>query len=266
MKEWSPRMRNRPSVWHQSDRFLPASFRLAKKARPRSPHWFGGPGEYQGAKCRWCSQRLTLLWDLSLPAREFDLRDWALPNEIRKRMAPASRLPLFLCLRCAVSAYRLHGANGIRAFKDWSNVLDEDASPFRKIPRVFPRRRISFEKVPSTIEGLLVLEEKVTLENLDGPSRKLLTSFYGSRRLRTGMASQLGGEPRTWQGRQTHVCPNPRCGASDGDFVVRHPTFAMKELAMIGMDADSELANAWSQVAFFVCSVCCAIRGQYYIT
>ncbi len=245
--------------WRRTRRFIPTGFRMVNRAQRDADHWQGGPPIHRSATCSQCSHRLTLIYDLSLA-------DPKLPDFVRESFCPATRLPLYFCGACATSDYWISSDAKLVALPPISN----EESPFEDFPTEFPRRRVALSQVPSTIDGLLTLEDTVGFVRLDRPAIQALSAYY-RRPIRSGGElpfSQFGGQPLVCQGHRQIVCPNPKCPAHQ----LQHPfgeleyDFLMKELAVVCRDASPYFDAAYAQIVYHICCTCLAIHAEYRCT
>jgi hypothetical protein len=249
-------------LWRSSRRFIAAGMRLTGTGSGKGFHVAGGRACHKGSTCPHCGKRLTLLWDLGL-------RDPLIPDYVRKGFAPAKRLPLYICWQCVAASYRVASDERMTCFDFDSHTdpLRQGETPFRDSPDELPRRKIDFERIPSTVDALLSLENAVGLDALDLPARKAIDKYY-RKRVKSNWDlpfSQFGGQPIIYQPHRNVVCPNPKCPASR----LQHPygelemPYLMKEMALIHFDHEPELAKHCFQLLYHVCGICFGIRVEY---
>ena len=143
-----------PRLWRSSRRFIATGMRLVNKKSGKTSHFTGGPASHKGSKCPNCKKKLTLLWDV-------DLNDERIPDDVREGFSPANRLPFYICWKCVAASYRILSNDRMSCFEFdvYTESLEEDETPFRNSPEELPRRKIFFERIPSTIDALLSLED-----------------------------------------------------------------------------------------------------------
>jgi hypothetical protein len=105
---------------------------------------------------------------------------------------------------------------------------------------------------------------------LDASAKGALDTYYG-RKVSSYFDldhSQLGGLPIPYQGIPNRVCPNEKCPASGLQYPYGDSCFdlLMKMLAIVGPAAEPELEKEHFQLAYYICSVCFSIRGEYRCT
>ena len=245
--------------WRRTRRFCPRGFRARTHGDGPKQHWAWGPACHRGAKCPACRNPLTLVWDVSL-------EDQVFPALVAEAFQPLSRLPIYFCFPCGSAAYLPVSDTAIKAFPP----PGEDESPYEEFSPDLLRRAISFEPLPSDIDGLLTLFDCVGFREIDQPAIKRLGKFF-RRRIKSESdlnVSQFGGQPLFYQGHSNFVCPNPSCPANKlqypfGDFQI---DLVMKELAVITRDAADEFAATYTQIACHACPICAAIRADYRCT
>lgn len=245
-------------------RFLPCGSKFYARHSKSSQHYAGGSPIHAAAKCRCCKRELTLLWNL-------DLSDSLFGAAVRDGFHPDSRLALYICWNCMVTAYRQDGPK-LTVFQPdhyWDH-LTQDESPHADSPNILPSRRIGFQKINSTVDGLRTLADTIGLDRLDKEGIALLSAHYGQPLFSPSQLpySQLGGGLVFLQGHRNLTCPNKRCPASKlehpfGDLQV---DFLMKELATISLDAEPVLEASYFQIDYHICWVCFSIRAQYACT
>jgi hypothetical protein len=247
-----------PALWQTTLRFIQSAYRVQLGTSKSARHFTGGPPRHRGAKCSKCSRPLALFWDLDLTDPLFD-------DLIRKRLSPATRLPLYFCWQCFGVSYAVSSDNSIKVHADdrQLDLLEEFESPLGEFPKERPRLPLKVQKIPSIDEALLQMEQELSMDSLDVEATRRLSSFFGEQiNLRWNMQlSQLGGLPKVSQGRQLLPCPSSKCPASDRE---QTPAIAqMKELAVLMGDVDEGLKEAYFDVHYTICPICMSIRAQY---
>ena len=249
-------------LWRESRRFVASGMRLTKTTDRKTSHFAGGPATHARSKCPGCGKRWTLLWDL-------DLSDPLIPDYVRDGFAPAERLPCYICWQCVAASYRVTSNARVQpfAFDSDSEDLLEDETPFVDSPNELPRREIAFERIPSTIDALLSLEDIVGLDELDPAARRAIDGYYGEP-MTSGWnlsLSQFGGQPLPYQGHKHLVCPNSKCPTAQLSYPYGDSNFRylMKEMALIHFDDEPELKKHCFQLLYSVCPVCFSLRAGY---
>jgi hypothetical protein len=252
-----------PKHWRHSTRYMPKGFRCRDAKRKRTNHFSGGEAVHQGSVCSKCKRSLTLFWDV-------DLSDPQFPAFVSEAFGSIGRLPFYMCWQCLYVSYRVVAPKEVTLFRldSYCDPLKKEESPYSDSLNVLPRRKVSFEPIPSDVEGILLLEDEVGFDALDAKARGTLDEYYGepTRRYNLGI-SQFGGGIFPYQGRRDLPCPNRKCPASklvspyEG---VRE--FLMRPLAIIDHDFEPELAKEYFQFVYYICCLCCGIRGQYECT
>ena len=170
--------------WRHTRRFSPHGFKLRLEVQRGVQHWQGGPPVHRGTQCSRCKQPLILVWDLALTDRQF-------PKFLAEVFRPVKRLPFYFCTKCGACSYRLSSENTIQCF---APDIDGD-SPFEEVATPLERRRISFERIPSQIDGILTLGDTIGFRNLDEAAQNTLlnTIDSGSQRPATFPSVSLEG-------------------------------------------------------------------------
>ena len=253
---------------HETFRALARGLRVVQSAK-KGMHWQGGKPLHRGAKCALCKQPLRLIWDI-------DLADPQLPDGLREKLAPRTRLPIYFCCLCPKpTVYSLVSDSSLRMFRPKSVSLDYDPwndpheqNPFREAPAQFVRQPIRLEPIPIVVEGLISLAEEIGVQRLDDEARRILSRYVGKTVSSNWDLpfSQFGGLPLVSQGHREVVCPNPTCFASR--LVHPYPSFdrrfLMRELAVVTSEPplDSQSFH-YAQIAVHICLHCASIHSEY---
>ncbi len=249
-----------PEIW-RSRYYLRQGYHLGRAIGRRATHWQGGEPPHKEAACLHCGTPLHLLW-------EIDCSDSRFREESPGVFGKLKRLPLYFCLHCAnTTAYRCAG-NRLQIFKVGG---DEDASPFTEFPTVFPRRRLSFRRIPTEAENLIQICVHLGTDWLREDDRKMLADYFAAstpQRWRGEIRrSQFGGLPVLQQGDQDIVCPYSRCPTHTwGHPLLRNKRYyMMKLLAVIDDDAGFPMKTECAQIVFHLCWACQTVHAEYQI-
>jgi hypothetical protein len=259
-------LRSVPHARYTSRRALRRGYRWTT-GNLRSLHRQGGPPRHDAAICALCNLPLRQIWDI-------DLSDDAFSDEIRQFFPKLTRLPIYFCCLCwKPTQYLPISDDAIVTFrpdapKNYDSLTDlNELNPYREAPRSFKKKRIAFEPIPDSVEGLLSLAEDADVMALSVKSRRILSRFVGQKITSSWDLpfSQIGGLPLFVQGSQEHICPNPKCVASKmfHPFVSSHREHLMKELAVITDDVQLSTKPFNAQIAVHVCKLCKTIHCEY---
>jgi hypothetical protein len=208
-----------------------------------------------------------MIWDV-------DLGDSVFSDAIRQLFPHLTRLPIYFCCLCWKPTQYLPTNDDIivtfrpDAPKNYDPRKDNsELNPYRDAPPSFKRRRIAFEPIPDTVEGLIALAEDAGIEEIDSRSRRILSRYIG-RSVTSGWDmpfSQLGGLPLFVQGSHELVCPNPKCVASQLTYPydTLYREHLMKEFAVVEDDVGLSNNPFYTQIAVHVCKLCKTLHCEY---
>lgn len=238
-------------------RFLNQPYRVLF-AKSETGHWHGGPPQHRNARCFVCKKPLRLVWSI-------DLSDAELPDALRQAFPKLSRLPLYYCFNCPeATTYRVTSETALVCI-DAAGHEGGSETPYgseTEVPTELPRLPISLQRIPSAIDGLIVLENELGFDGLDTTAQKELSKFVG-RQLDSAwdfVYSQFGGQPPMVQGHWDIPCPDPKC---PGISYKSRPGFDMKELAVAESDCLTGFQWTYAPLAFHVCWICGTIQGNF---
>ncbi|MBN1909230.1 MAG: hypothetical protein JW818_05795 [Pirellulales bacterium] len=249
---------NAPSRW-QSCYYMRQAYRVLPADNPVQNHWRGGSPRHAGARCPLCGKPLLLFWDI-------DCQDPRFGQESPELFSGLERLPLYYCCRHPEpTAYRIVSTDRIQPIRPDPVTCEE--SPFQDYPDEFEKRPISLDPIPREIENLLMIANHFYFLWLNDEERERIREYLGEKEGRPFSIhlSQFGGVPGTLQGHSGVTCPNTTCDTHKmGHPLARNEReFAMKELAVIDMDAGFEMKTNCAQIVFHICWKCQTIHAGY---
>jgi len=247
-----------PDRW-KSWYYMRQGYRVSEDAGATLRHWRGGSPQHDGAKCPVCRKPLLLFWDI-------DCRDPRFQSESPELFGGLQRLPLYYCCRRPEpTVYQVLSDDRIKTIRP--DLRADEESPFAGFPDEFQRQPLDLEPIPRDVANLLIVADEFAFDWLNSQERQRLSDYLGDRisSIWDIHLSQFGGRPVLTQGHREISCPNPACATHKmGHPMLRNEKeFALKELAVIDVDAGFEMEANYAQIAFHICWKCHTVHARY---